>query len=119
MDVTLPAGGVQLDALAVDGRLTVPPGLPEVKTTDNEQRAAGPIGGGGPTVTLRSKRGDINIKRKTETLSGSHFSLQTLLLPLQSSNFKLPTSDFKLQTFCCNVPLCCPLLLSSKHPWLV
>ena len=67
MDVTLPAGGVQLDALAVDGRLTVPPGLPEVRTTDNEQRAAGPIGGGGPTVTLRSKRGDINIKRKEET----------------------------------------------------
>ncbi len=67
MDVTLPAGGVQLDALAVDGRLTVPPGLPEVRTTDNEQRAAGPIGGGGPTVTLRSKRGDINIKRKAET----------------------------------------------------
>ena len=52
MDVTLPTGGVQLDALAVDGRLTVPPGLPEVRTTDNEQRAAGPIGGGGPTVTL-------------------------------------------------------------------
>ena len=64
MVVTLPAGGVQLDALAIDGSLSVPPGLPEVKTTDNEQRAAGPIGGGGPTVTLRSKRGDINVKRK-------------------------------------------------------
>ena len=41
MDVTLPAGGFQLDALATDGRLSVPDGLPEVKTTDNEQRATG------------------------------------------------------------------------------
>jgi hypothetical protein len=62
MDVALPAGGVQLDALAIDGRLTLPPGLLEVKTTDNEQRASGAIGGGGPTVTLRSSRGDIRIK---------------------------------------------------------
>ena len=66
MEVTLPAGGVQLDALAVDGRLAVPPGLLEVKTTENEQRAAGAIGGGGPTVTLRSSRGDIRIKTRED-----------------------------------------------------
>ncbi len=64
MDVTLPAGGFHLDALAIDGRLTVPPGLPEVKTTDNEQRATGAVGGGGPTVTLRSSRGNITIRGK-------------------------------------------------------
>ena len=61
MEVTLPAGGFQLDALAIDGSLTVPPGLPEVKTTENEQRATGAVGGGGPTVTLRSSRGNITI----------------------------------------------------------
>ncbi len=62
MEVTLPAGGFQLDALAIDGSLTVPPGLLDVKTTENEQRASGAIGGGGPTVTLRSSRGNITIK---------------------------------------------------------
>jgi hypothetical protein len=64
MVVTLPAAGFQLDALATDGRLTVPEGLLEVKTTDNEQRAAGAIGGGGPTMTLRSSRGNITIKTR-------------------------------------------------------
>ncbi len=64
MDVTLPAAGFQLDALAIDGRLTVPPGFPDVKSTENEQRASGTIGAGGPTVTLRSSRGNITIKKK-------------------------------------------------------
>jgi hypothetical protein len=75
MEVTLPAGGFQLDALAIDGSLTVPPGLPEVKTTENEQRASGAIGGGGPTVTLRSSRGNITIRGKVRKTS--HFMLQT------------------------------------------
>jgi hypothetical protein len=64
MDVTLPPGGFQLDALATDGRLKVPEGLAEVKTAENEQRASGVIGGGGPTVTLRAKRGNITIKAR-------------------------------------------------------
>jgi hypothetical protein len=64
MEVTLPTAGFQVDALATDGRLTVPEGLLEVKTTDNEQRASGAIGGGGPTITLRSSRGNITIKTK-------------------------------------------------------
>jgi len=64
MDVTLPAGGFQLDALATDGRLTVPEGLVAVKTAENEQRASGTIGGGGPTITLRAKRGNITIKAR-------------------------------------------------------
>ena len=68
MDVTLPAGGFQLDALAIDGRLTVPPGLPEVKTTENEQRASGAVGGGGPTVTLRSSRGNITIRGRGKSV---------------------------------------------------
>ena len=64
MNVTLPAGGFQLDALATDGRLTVPEGLVDVKTAENEQRATAIVGGGGPTLTLRAKRGNITIKRK-------------------------------------------------------
>jgi hypothetical protein len=64
IELTLPAGGVQLDALATDGRLSVPEGLLEVKTDDNEQRASGEIGGGGPTITLRSSHGNITIKAK-------------------------------------------------------
>jgi hypothetical protein len=35
-----------------------------VKTAENEQRASGAIGGGGPTITLRAKRGNITIKTK-------------------------------------------------------
>jgi hypothetical protein len=65
MDVTLPTGGFQLDALATDGRLSVPegsPSFPSVQTTENEQRASGRVGSGGPTITLRAARGNITIK---------------------------------------------------------
>jgi hypothetical protein len=60
--VILPPGGFTLDALAVQSQLTLPAGLPEVQTTANEQRATGPVGGGGPTITLRSSRGPIVVK---------------------------------------------------------
>jgi hypothetical protein len=64
--VTLPpGGGYQIDALATDGRLTVPEDLLEVKTSDREQRATATIGAGGPTITLRSKRGDIRVARES------------------------------------------------------
>ena len=67
-EVTLPHGGFQLDALTTDGHLTVQDNLLEVKSTDNEQRATGTIGAGGPTITLRSKRGDIRVKaQKSQT----------------------------------------------------
>ena len=62
MDVTLPPAGFRLDALATDGRLTVGPGMPEVKTSENEQRSTGIVGGGGPTITLRASRGNVTIK---------------------------------------------------------
>jgi hypothetical protein len=66
-EVTLPPGGYQLDALTTDGHLTVPEGMLDVKSTDNEQRATGTIGAGGPTITLRTKRGDIKVSvRKSE-----------------------------------------------------
>jgi hypothetical protein len=60
--VTLPGAGVRLDALTTDGRLIVPDGLLDVKKDGNEQRASGAIKGGGPTITLRTKRGTIEIR---------------------------------------------------------
>ena len=65
MEVTLPNAGVQLDALATDGRLTVPEGL-EVKVHEDEQRVTGAINGGGPTITLRASRGDITVKKQAD-----------------------------------------------------
>jgi hypothetical protein len=65
MEVALPTAGFEVDALATDARLSVPEGLLEVKTTDNEQRASGTIGGGGPTITLRSSHGNITIRMAT------------------------------------------------------
>jgi hypothetical protein len=65
--VTLPSGGFQLDAQTTDGTLTVPDGLLEVKINGNEQRASGVFKGGGPTMTLRSSRGLIEIREKKPT----------------------------------------------------
>lgn len=60
--VTLPPGGYALDALAMSSRLLLPDGLLEITSSEQEQRASGPVGGGGPTITLRSSRGDLTIK---------------------------------------------------------
>jgi hypothetical protein len=60
--VTLPSAGVRIDALTTDGRLIVPEGLLAVKIDGNEQRTSGAIKGGGPTITLRTKRGLIEIR---------------------------------------------------------
>jgi hypothetical protein len=62
--VTLPPTGFSLDALAMNSKLFLPDGLLEVKSTEHEQRASGAVGGGGPTITLRSSRGNITIKTK-------------------------------------------------------
>jgi hypothetical protein len=62
--ITLPAGGVSVDALAMNSKLFLPDGLLEIKSTEHEQRASGAVDGGGPTITLRSSRGNITIKTK-------------------------------------------------------
>jgi hypothetical protein len=67
MLVTLPAGGFNLDALAMHSRLIVSQDLPEVKVSETDQRAAGPVAGGGPTITLRSSRGELTLKKKSAT----------------------------------------------------
>jgi hypothetical protein len=60
--ITLPAGGFSLDALAMNSKLYLPEGLLEIKSGEKEERASGAVGGGGPTITLRSVRGDITVK---------------------------------------------------------
>jgi hypothetical protein len=76
IEVTLPPGGVRLDALAVNGRvqlegleqsgLTVetPAAGAEPAGAPREARVTGTVAGGGPTITLRSVRGDITIRGK-------------------------------------------------------
>jgi hypothetical protein len=76
IEFTIPAGGFVLDAHATDGRITVPDELrPGVSSTEKEeereQRAKGVIAGGGPTITLRAKHGDIRI-RPRETSNPEH-----------------------------------------------
>jgi hypothetical protein len=64
IEVTLPDGGVKLDVLATDGRLIVPEDLAEVKMVGDDHRVTAVIAGGGPTITVRTVRGEITIKAK-------------------------------------------------------
>lgn len=68
-DIVLPrAAGYTLDALAMRGELSMPEGPLEVAGEEHEeQRASGPVNGGGPTITLRSSQGPIVIKLKPPT----------------------------------------------------
>jgi len=60
INVTTPSGGYTLDALATDGHMTITDG--NLKPSgDPDPRAAGPVRGGGATLTLRVTRGTINV----------------------------------------------------------
>jgi hypothetical protein len=60
--VTAPPGGYALDAVATEGRLTVEDG--DLKPSEGvDPHAAGPVRGGGPTLTLRSTRGSITLRK--------------------------------------------------------
>ena len=71
-DVTLmpPAGGYKLDAVARGGRILPVDMLKQLGVTHeevgegNEARASGAVRGGGPTITLRTNRGNIVLKPK-------------------------------------------------------
>ena len=60
--VTPPPGGYQLDAVARDGRITVPDDTVAASTDGTGQRASGRVRAGGPTVTIRSGHGDIIVR---------------------------------------------------------
>lgn len=62
--VTPPPGGYRLDALARDGKITVPDALIDVTTEASDQRALGAINGGGATLTLRVSRGNIMLRAR-------------------------------------------------------
>lgn len=65
--LTPPSTGYQLDLLATTGgRIRLPDGVLEVKSNQNEERAAGSVHGGGPTITLRANRGDIVVRAPEE-----------------------------------------------------
>jgi DUF4097 and DUF4098 domain-containing protein YvlB len=59
--ITAPRAGYRLDATVKGGQLTAPEPL-EVTASDDEQRAAGSMDGGGPTLTLRVTRADLRVR---------------------------------------------------------
>ena len=79
IELTTPGGGFKVDALSVDGPLTVDEKLTKTGITvtappsdapagngggRQESRAAGVVRGGGPTITLRAGRGGIVLKAR-------------------------------------------------------
>ncbi len=64
VELTPPAGGYQLDAVASDSSITLPAGTLQVTSTGQERRATGPVGGGGPTITIRTTRGNITVRSR-------------------------------------------------------
>lgn len=76
VELTIPPGGITIDALSIDGKITLDgeleqAGLRVVAPPDGtangdrrETRLNGSIKGGGPTITLRSQRGDIALRSK-------------------------------------------------------
>jgi hypothetical protein len=63
--VTAPPGGYALDAVATEGHITMDDG--DLKPSEgSDPRAAGPIRGGGPALTLRSTRANIIVRAPTK-----------------------------------------------------
>ena len=76
-ELTTPPAGFKLDVLAVNGKVTLDPGLEQAglrvvgppdgaqpADTRRETRVNGSVAGGGPTLTVRSIRGDIVLRSK-------------------------------------------------------
>jgi hypothetical protein len=64
IELIVPSGqGFTLDAVAAEGRIEVPDDVVTVTGDDAERRAAGTIHGGGPTISLRTTRGTITIRK--------------------------------------------------------
>lgn len=62
IQVTAPPGGYTLDAVATEGRISIEDGG-LTPSGENEQRVAAPVRGGGPTLTLRATRAEINVRK--------------------------------------------------------
>ena len=66
-----PPGGFSVDVLVIGGEILVPPsieqlGLRATKDTDREARMIGKVRGGGPTITVRSTRADLDLQSSSE-----------------------------------------------------
>ena len=62
IELTLPPGGITLDATATQGDLRVPEGLLAIEHKDDAASVRGAIRGGGPKVSLRVTHGDIVVR---------------------------------------------------------
>ena len=62
IELTLPPGGILLDAQATGGDIRTPDGLITVERNGDDAKASGPLRGGGPRVMLRTSRGDITVR---------------------------------------------------------
>jgi hypothetical protein len=74
--LTPPPGGFNLDALVIDGRVTPDAMVAELGLTlargdaDKESRLVGAVKGGGPTITVRSTRGDLALQSRDVQKAG-------------------------------------------------
>jgi hypothetical protein len=62
LEITLPRGGVIVDATATNGDVRAPEGLLTVTRDEDVVKASGAVRGGGPRVQLRTTRGDIVVR---------------------------------------------------------
>jgi hypothetical protein len=62
IEITLPRGGVEVDALAKQGDIRAPDGLLTFERDDDQVKATGTVRGGGPRIQLRTTRGDIVVR---------------------------------------------------------
>ena len=70
VSLTPPPGGFNLDALVIDGEITPAEritelGLRATRENGKESRLVGAVKGGGPTITVRSTRGDFELAAQT------------------------------------------------------
>lgn len=60
--ITPSSAGYTLDAVATNGRVAVDDAQLTVSTSGDDQRANGPVRGGGPMLVLRTTRADIRVR---------------------------------------------------------
>jgi hypothetical protein len=69
--ITPPPGGYTIDAVATDGHILFADGTLKPTESDTEQRLNGPVRGGGPAITIRATRGDVNVKNRVVEKPGN------------------------------------------------
>jgi hypothetical protein len=62
IELTLPAGGVVLEAVATDGDIRAPDGLLTVQRDGEDAKANATLRGGGPRIVLRTSSGNITVR---------------------------------------------------------